>query len=277
MSSSPEFREIVVELDDGGRVRAVQLGQLVYVQGLLPAVAVGAPLSMQLNSVLERMRLVIVAASSGSDARNECLDATGGGSDSASRGLDVVARVTFRMREVTDRSVLNDVWRTWFPDPQNRPPHKYVPVEVPGGYDVAVDALAVLGTERRTLEIAGVRHRDPMSMGALLGNLVFSSRLFAAQTSPRRQFAVLLDQARALMADAGGDLDELTQVTVFAPTPESAATMTQLCHERWTLAPTPPAVHVLVADLGGSAAPRMEIIGVLGDRSRTAAGVRDGL
>jgi len=244
VNSYPAFREVFAPREGDSRASAVQTGPLVRVRRRLPSVGPDAALDVQLESVLDGVRSVVGAA---------------GG------GLDDIARVTFLLREVKDRGTLNDVWSRWFPDPENRPPHKYVPAEIPGGYQVMVDALAVLDGHRRTLKIPGVEHRDPMAMGARLGNLVFSSRLFAAESGLERQFAVLLDQARALMAAAGGDLSGLTQVTVFAPTPESAAAMERLIRDHWAEADTRPALHVLVTDLGGTPTPRMEVVGVVPD------------
>jgi enamine deaminase RidA (YjgF/YER057c/UK114 family) len=229
------------------------LGSLRYVRGLLPSAEVGSDLSLQLESVLERLRSVI---------------------SDAGATMDDVARVTLFLREVKDRSVLNDVWSRWFPEPARRPPHKYLPADIPGGYEVMVDAVAVVGGQRRILTIPGLEHRDPMSMGARVGNLVFSSRLFGPETDPERQFALLLGHARALMADAGGDLDGLTQVTVFAPDQESAAALERLCGEYWSGAAARPAVHVLVVDLGGTGTPRMEVVGVVRDIADDSAGVR---
>jgi enamine deaminase RidA (YjgF/YER057c/UK114 family) len=238
----PEFREIVAGGRGGARVRAMQLGPLVYMPGLLPSVETGSTLRLQLESVLQHMRSVLAAA---------------GG------GVDDIARVTLYLREVRDRSVLNEVWHRWFPDPHHRPPHKYLPAVVPGGYAVMVDALGELSGGRRTLEITGVEHRDPMAMGARIGDLVFSSRLFAAEPTLQSQFALLVDHARVLMRNAGGDLDGLRQVTVFAPTPDMAAAMERLCADYWAAEQIRPVVHILVVDLGGTRMPRIEIIGVV--------------
>jgi hypothetical protein len=74
------------------------------------------------------------------------------------------------------------------------------------------------------------------------------------------------------MEEAGGDLGGLTQVTVFAPTPETAASMERLCRDHWADADPRPALHVLVTDLGGTATPRMEVMGVVPDSAATPAG-----
>jgi 2-iminobutanoate/2-iminopropanoate deaminase len=238
------YREISVKDGSDSRVRAVRIGPLVYAPRLLPSVGPGADLTTQLDSVLERVALVIG-------------DAGGGVQD--------IARVTLFLREVNDRRILNEAWTRWFPDPARRPPHKYLPAEVPGGYAVMADAVAVLNGERRVLTVAGLEHRDPMSMGASIGNLVFSSRLFAAEEDLESQLACLLEHARVLMAEAGGELRDLTQVTVFVNDPDIVASVARSWQDLWADAKTgtEPDLHVVVADLGGSPKPRMEIIGVL--------------
>jgi enamine deaminase RidA (YjgF/YER057c/UK114 family) len=201
-------------------------------------------LKTQLESVLERMALVV-------------REAGGGAQD--------IARVTLFLREVKDRRVLNEVWTRWFPDPACRPPHKYLPAELPGGYAVMADAVAVLHGERRVLTVAGLEHRDPMTMGARAGDLVFSSRLFASEEDVESQLARLLEHARVLMAEAGGGLRDLTQVTVFVNSPDAVTSVARSWRCLWAdeKTGTEPDLHVVVADLGGNAKPRMEIIGVI--------------
>jgi 2-iminobutanoate/2-iminopropanoate deaminase len=240
------YREIFIPGEDGSRVSAVQIGPLVYAPRLLPLTEPGAGLDAQLESVLERVHAVIGAA--------------GGGAGD-------LARLTLFMRSVKDRSVLNEVWRRWFPDPARRPPHKYIPADVPGGYEVMADAVAVPAGRRRILAVPGLAHRDPMSIGARAGNLVFSSRLFAAEESAESQLARLLGHATALMREAGGGLRDLTQVTVFANSPDTAAAAAAAWRELWagTAPDTAPDLHVAVVDLGGNGRPRMEVIGVIRD------------
>jgi enamine deaminase RidA (YjgF/YER057c/UK114 family) len=240
------YREIFIPGADGSCVSALQIGPLVYAPRLLPLTEPGAGLDAQLESVLGRVRSVIGEA--------------GGGTGD-------LARVTLFMRSVKDRSLLNEVWRRWFPDPARRPPHKYIPADVPGGYEVMADAVAVLAGSRRILAVPGLEHRDPMSMGTRIGNLVFSSRLFAAEEAVESQLARLLGHAEALMREAGGGLRDLTQVTVFVNSPDKAVAAEQAWRELWaeTEAETEPDLHVAVVDLGGNGKPRMEVIGVIRD------------
>ena len=135
----PAFREVILPRAGDSRASAVQSGPLVRVRRLLPSVHPESTLSLQLESVLDAVRSVV--------------GELGG-------GLDDIARVTFFLREVKDRTALNDVWSRWFPDPENRPPHKYLPAGIPGGYLVMVDATAVLDDRRKTLKIPGVGRRD---------------------------------------------------------------------------------------------------------------------
>jgi enamine deaminase RidA (YjgF/YER057c/UK114 family) len=107
-----------------------------------------------------------------------------------------------------------------------------------------------------------------MSMGAQIGNLVFSSRLFAAEDDVGSQLAHLLRHAEALMREAGGGLRDLTQVTVFVSSPGTAVAAEAAWRELWaagTGAETAPVLHVAVVDLGGNGKPRMEVIGVVSD------------
>jgi enamine deaminase RidA (YjgF/YER057c/UK114 family) len=251
VSPLPAFREVFAPDETGSRTVALQSGPLVHAPRLLPSVDAESTITEQLESVFERMRSVVGAAGA---------------------GLDDIARVTLFMREVKDRRALNDVWSRWFPDPEHRPPHKYIPADVPGGYAVMVDALAVLDGERKTLEIADAEHRDPMAMGARKGWLVCSSRLFTAEPNPDKQFSILIEQARMLMAEAGGGLADLTQVTVFAPTSEAAASMEVRCRTYWADVDRSPDLHFLVMDLGGTSACRIEVVGVLSDPAPGPAG-----
>jgi 2-iminobutanoate/2-iminopropanoate deaminase len=252
------YREIVVPGEVGSRVSAVQLGPLVYAPRLLPLTEPGAGLDTQLESVLGRIRSVIAAAADGT---------TADGGTPAGGSIEDLARVTLFMREVRDRSVLNEIWHKWFPNPARRPPHKYIPAEIPGGYAVMADAIAVLDGDRRILRVPGLEHRDPMSMGARAGDLVFSSRLFTAEETVDSQLASLLGHARALMRDAGGEVRDLTQVILFVTSQGTAVAATRAWRELWaeTQVETEPDLHVAVMDLGGTGKPRLEFIGVIRD------------
>ena len=86
-------------------------------------------------------------------------------------GREHVARVTVFMTDLAERQLLNVVWSELYPDPDDRPPHKYVPTALPSGQLVSIQVLALPGAARRVLTVPGLEHQDPMSMGALTANL----------------------------------------------------------------------------------------------------------
>lgn len=179
-----------------------------------------------------------------------------------------VARVTFFMRDVYERPVLNDVWERWFPDPMSRPPHKYVPVQHAEGVNVAIQVLAMIDGNREVLEIPEVKHVDPMSMGARTSNLVTSSRLFGTLSNLDDEISLVLERVDALMKSAGGNPSEITQATFFVGTPEIGAELVRRWNAHWAGHGDVPRVHMAVVDLGGgNGFPRIEIVGLIGKQA----------
>jgi enamine deaminase RidA (YjgF/YER057c/UK114 family) len=185
-------------------------------------------------------------------------------------GRDDVSRVTVFMRDVGERPLLNEAWEPRFPDPLDRPPHKYVPATLPEGVNVALRVIALPGQRRRVLEIPNVRHGDPMSMGALHGNLVVSSRIIAArgfsqgaERTPAAYAEHVLGNARTLLEEAGGSVADLQQATVFvgdeAYRSDVEAQWARLAGEGAKDA----RLDVIVADLNRDGLPRVEIVGLL--------------
>lgn len=184
--------------------------------------------------------------------------------DAAGATRHNVARVTFYMRDVYERPILNEVWRGWFPDPDDRPPHKYVPAQLPEGVNVAIQVLAIVGADREVLEIPGLAHGDPMSMGACTANVVTSSRLFGTLSDLDEEITLVLERVDILMDQAGGGADEITQATLFVGSPEIAAVLTERWNAHWQGHSRRPRTHLIVTDLGGgNGFPRIEILGVL--------------
>ncbi|HVB05646.1 MAG TPA: RidA family protein [Acidimicrobiales bacterium] len=243
--TAPMLREVFIDPQGGAPADGMRIGDLVFAP-LLRARPAGGPAGE------ERTRAQLAEVL---DTMDRFLDAAG-----ATRG-DVV-RVTFFLRDVLERPILNDVWERWYPDAADRPPHKYVPGVHPDGVNVAIQVLALLGARREVLEIPGVQHGDPMSMGALTANLVTSSRLFGAQEDLDDQITLILERAAILLGGAGGGLGNLTQATFFVGSGEIG----EAVRRRWDA--EPPAegarMHIIEADLGGgNGYPRVEILGLV--------------
>jgi enamine deaminase RidA (YjgF/YER057c/UK114 family) len=250
--SLPVVQELFVDADHESRRAGLRLGDLVVAPFLEATPSSAEPSEERtasgIDEVLATMERVLeVAGATRAD----------------------LARVTFFMRDVRERPVLNDRWARHFPDPATRPPHKYVPARLREGVDVALSLLALLGRDRRVLEVAGVVHGDPMSLGQVTGELVTSSRLFAAELDVASQLDELERRATALLAAAGADLDALRQLTFFVGSGEIADEVRRDLPRRAGLAGVPQR-RIVVTDLGGgNGLPRVELIGLLPRESPT--------
>ncbi len=181
-------------------------------------------------------------------------------------GLDDVARVTYFLPDLSERLKLNPPWEAWYPDMDDRPPHKYVPSALPEGMLVGAQVIALVGAgARKCLEVPGVVHNDPMSMGALTGNLVTSSRVVTGsrEGSLAEQTAMVFANVDAMLRDGGGSFANVTQVTAFVG---DAAYVADVERELLAVTPAgkaPPVLHVLETNLGGNGFPRLEVLGLM--------------
>lgn len=241
------FREIFLDPIVDSRPAGVQVGSILFAPYIVadptPDVAQGERTATQLADVFSKMDDFLAAA-----------DAT----------RAEVVRVTVFMRDVLERPVLNDVWARWYPDADDRPPHKYVPAVHPDDVNVGIQVLGLLSSEREVLEIPGVRHSDPMSMGARTGNLVTSSRLFGTEPDLQDQISLILERASALLGQAGGALSDLTQATFFVGSPEVGDTVQSRWDSAFPKGARAPVIHIVEANLGGGNGwPRVEILGLV--------------
>ena len=177
-----------------------------------------------------------------------------------------VARVTYFMPDLSERLKLNPPWVEWYPDPNDRPPHKYVPTPLPAGQLVAAQVIAMVGAgPRKCLEVPGVVHNDPMSMGALTGNLVTSSRVVTGSREGglAEQTAMVFANVDAMFRDGGGSFGNVTQVTAFVG---DAGFREDVERAMLALTPAgqdPPVLHILETNLGGNGFPRLEVLGLM--------------
>ena len=224
------MKEILV----GSMPVAYRIGDLIYAPRITPADLNGrisGEFEEQLDQALQNMRSILVQAG----AR-----------------LESVAHVTVYFKDVAWRPRLNTVWGRWFPDPNDRPPHKYVPIPFDGDAVTELQVYAFAGATREVLEIPGVQHQDPMSMGVVIAGHIFSSRLFAGggvQGIEAQTDACLTNMDR-LLENAGATRQAVTQVKAFVKDPVDAAYLSRQLGN----------VDILVTDLPGLGI-RLEIIG----------------
>src|SRR5688572_7885134 len=117
MSTGEVFQELYLDATKSSLPAGARIGGLVVMPRLAPidpqtGAIVGDDMESQLRAVMQNMDRVLEAAG--------C-------------GRQDVARVTTFMRQTSDRTALNKVYREWYPDENVRPPNKYLPAELPEG------------------------------------------------------------------------------------------------------------------------------------------------
>ena len=226
----------------GARVSSIIFGRLTAMHPCTGELQ-GSSLESQLRYVLENMQTFL---------------------SKAGTGLNEVARATLYMNP-PDLATMNLVWGALYPDPSDRPPHKWVPAALPKGQLAVADVIAVPGAGgRRVIEIESARHGDPMTMAALTGNLVSSSRVIAPRREdPADYTRQIFDNIEEIMALAGGGITNLTQLTAFIGQPEYRLLVEHELTQRLPAGTKRPVLHYVEANLGGVGAPRIEILGLV--------------
>jgi 2-iminobutanoate/2-iminopropanoate deaminase len=142
--------------------------------------------------------------------------------EAAGGATESIGHVTVFIPDQSHRTYINKPWLELFADPLDRPARKATQYPLPPGHHVQLQMLALAGTEREPLEISGLGHRDPIPMGARIGNLVFSSVIGGQGPSTGEQTEGTqeqVDQAfsnmRELIEQAGGTSDDIAHVWVF--------------------------------------------------------------
>ena len=182
----------------------------------------------------------------------------------AGSGWHEVAQATFFMNPI-DMPSLNAAWAEVFPVPEDRAPHKYVPLAMPEGQMIAVQILAIPGApSRQVIELEHIRHGDWMTMAARTGDAVTSSRIIAKRDEDAAVYAGrVLDGIETVMAEAGGSLRDLTQVTAFIGDSAYREVVEADLRGRLGAGVELPRMNYIEANLGGVKAPRMEILGLI--------------
>ena len=252
------FQELYLDQQHNSLPAGAKIGPVVVAPQILPVdpssgKVVEGDMEAQLRAVFQNMDRVLQA----------------GG---AKRGD--VARVTLFMRQVSDRTAMNKVYAEWYPDENTRPPHKYVPAELPEGVHATAQVIALPGGGVKDLEIPGIHHQDYMSLGGLCGNLVTSSRIFGTDPAtgkgsqdPDEHTAIIFNNAGTILKMAGGDWKNVTQMTAFIGDMSLADTVKKQWDEH--LKGSDAQLHFIETSLGGQSRdgkpmlPRLEMLAVV--------------
>lgn len=131
-----------------------------------------------------------------------------------------VGRVTVFTPDPGFRPLINPPWTGLYPDADDRPARKTTHVPLPPGVFVELEAVGVRGHARVPVEIDGIRHKDPLPMGARLGRHVFSSVIGAdLPGGGRAERVAALEQvfanATAFVEAAGGAPGDIANVWTY--------------------------------------------------------------
>lgn len=165
--------------------------------------------------------------------------------------------------DLGEKDLMNQEMVRRFPDPARKPVHKYVPAVLPPGIRFALQAIAMDG-ERRIIEMEGIKHNDPISLGALAGNVFVSSRVQARlePTAEEQAQRLLQGHARKLMEHIGGGLEDVSQMVWGIGDAEFADAVQATTEKHWP-SENRPRLDIVEADFPHSPLPRLEFFGLL--------------
>jgi len=173
-------------------------------------------------------------------------------------------RIAGYFRDLGEKDLLNSRRVTVFPHWSEKPVHKYVPAALPPGVAFSLQAIGLMADDRRIIEIEGIKHNDPISLGAIAGNVFISSRVQARiEPTAAEQARRLLDShVRRLVEHVGGTVDDVTQMTWGIGDPAFAVDIATECQAVWSGEDTPH-LTIVEADFPHSPMPRVEFTAVL--------------
>jgi len=78
-------------------------------------------------------------------------------------------------------------------------------------------------SRRRSFEVEGLHHENPIPMGCIIGNLMMTSGIFGMEPGTRRvpddvagQCRLMFENVRRVMKEAGGSPDDIIKMVVWA-------------------------------------------------------------
>jgi 2-iminobutanoate/2-iminopropanoate deaminase len=124
--------------------------------------------------------------------------------------------------------------------------------------------------KRKSIEIPGVHHQNPIPMGAKIGNVVYSSAISGLEPSaktppadPDQQAEVLFRNIRTFMEHAGGTPDDIIRMTVYVKEEQYRDSINKEWLKMFPDEKNRPARHTLKAPVRGEALFQVEVIAVL--------------
>lgn len=192
----------------------------------------------------------------------------------AGAGPDSIGLLTVWIPGRLHRAYINSDWLQLFPA-ANRPARKTNQALLPKGVEVQLMAYCVTGERRVPIEIPGLSHKDPLPMGARLGQYVFSSVIAPEDPANGKladgalaQIDCAFENMKRFMKSAGGTDTDINHVWVFM----KDFAWQQDMVKRWVIDypgfGDRPARKTLPYDLAGETQIQVQLTGVLGGRRK---------
>ena len=183
--------------------------------------------------------------------------------EAAGMRREQLLRVSGFFRDLGEKDELNRKMVASFPDETQKPVHKYVPAGLPYGVQFSLQALGLVSDDRRIIEMEGIRHNDPISLGAVAGNVFVSSRVQGRlEPGAQEQTQRLIEHTRRLMQHVGGGLENVTHLTWGIGDPAYGPVVAAECAKAWP-GESAPQLSLVEADFPHSPLPRVEFTALL--------------
>ena len=190
-------------------------------------------------------------------------------------GPQEIAHLTVYVPDPKFRNFINRGWMALYPDGE-RPARKTNQVPLPEGMFVQLQAIAVPGEKRVSLEIPGLAHRDPLPMGVKAGKFVFSSVISPqdpktghnAVGGALAQIKQGFENVRLLMEQAGGTVDDVNHLWVFMKNFDHQPAMVDEWVAVYPHDGDRPARKTVEYELGANTEIQIQATGYIGGRKR---------
>jgi 2-iminobutanoate/2-iminopropanoate deaminase len=188
----------------------------------------------------------------------------------AGAGPESVGLLTVYTPGREGRAFINKPWLEMYPDDNDRPARKTNHAPLPEGMHVQLQATAVLKGTRQPIGVPGLKHKDPLPIGARVGNYVFSS-VFAPEDPATGkpvegaipQIVRAFDNAKLFMKEAGGSEDDVNHYWVFMKDFQWQPAMVEEWVRRWPTFGDRPARKTLPYELPASSEIQLQLTAVL--------------
>jgi 2-iminobutanoate/2-iminopropanoate deaminase len=110
-------------------------------------------------------------------------------------------------------------------------------------------------TERRSIEIDGLNHGQPIPAASRIGNIVMTGGIYGADPANgklpddvERQAELMFGNLKRIMVAAGGSMDRIVKVTIYVKVPEARLAVNKQWLDAFPDAASRPARHTFQND-----------------------------